>query len=270
MLSVLCAAAHAFSPPGHVVSSPPAGEPTRSIVMRNQEYTSIPKINFGSRSHWMDVLKFGGREPTFSVLERTQDYAACATQEEAAEYYADDYVFRGSVIGPITNKDVRETQEGFNIQDAYPDLDRGVFGFTVDPKNPFRCFFFERWTGTNNGDPVSILGRSFGPTGDRVETPLHITSVTWNPNGKIVYQCISPPLDRFEGNTEGQGAVFGLLKGAGFDISRVTGPASPGNPVLARLQKLNQLLGQGKAFSADADLPPWWKSKARGADSNDM
>ena len=71
-----------------------------------------------------------------------------ATQEEAAEYYADDYVFRGSVIGPITNKDVRETQEGFNIQDAYPDLDRGVFGLTVDPKNPFRCFFFGAFTRT--------------------------------------------------------------------------------------------------------------------------
>lgn len=229
-----------------------------------------PRMSTCTMAHWMEYLKFGGATPDFDVLAKTKEYAASATQDAAAEYYASDYVFRGSVIGPITNKDVRATQEGFNVQAAYPDLDRGVFGFTMDPQNPFRCFFFERWTGTNNGAPLSILGMTFGPTGDRVETPLHITSVTWNPQGKIVYQCISPPLDRFEGNTRGQGAVFGLLKGAGLDLAAVAGPASPGNPILSFQQKINQRLGQGQAYSEDADLPSWWKSKSRGADPNDM
>ena len=65
--------------------------------------------------------------------------------------YADDYVFRGSIIGPISGEEVRDTQEGFSIPLAYPDLARGIFGFTIDPENPYRCLFFERWTATNTG-----------------------------------------------------------------------------------------------------------------------
>eukprot|EP00962_Isochrysis_galbana_P033576 scaffold11266_cov162-Isochrysis_galbana.AAC.3 len=218
-------------------------------------------------SHWMDYLKFGDAEPTFDVLERTMEYAAVKTSEEAVPYYAADYIFRGSIIGPITNQDVIDTQAGFDITGAYPDLDRGVFGFTIDPNNPFRCFFFERWTGTHTGT-ISI-----GPliklpaTRKRVETPLHITSITWNPDGKIVYQSISPPVDRFEGNTKGAGAVFGLLNGAGLD----NGPASVGLPTLMLQQKLVQASGLlGKQWSSEDRIPRWWKSASRGADPNDM
>ena len=52
-----------------------------------------------------------------------------------------------------------------------------------------------------------------------------MTSITWNPDGKVVYESISPPVDRFEGNTKGAGAVFGLLAGAGLQL-----PASVGDP----------------------------------------
>ena len=88
----------------------------------------------------------------------------------------------------------------------------------------------------------------------QVENPIHVTSLTWNPEGKITYQCISPPVDRFEGNTKGAGAVFGLLVGAGLD----SGPASVGLPGLMLQQKLVQRLGfLGKQWSDEADVPRW-------------
>ena len=101
-----------------------------------------------------------------------------------------------------------------------------------------------------------------------VETPIHITSIVWNPQGKILYECISPPVDRFEGNTKGAGAVFGLLAGAGLQL-----PASMGDSALMLQQRLNTdvLRGVfGKTWSTDAEIPAWWKSKAREADPNDM
>ena len=215
-------------------------------------------------TQWMDYLKFDSK-PTFDVLERTMEYAAMKTNEEMASYYAEDYVFRGSIIGPITNQDVIDTQSGFNVAGAYPNLDRGVFGFTVDPNNPYRCFFFERWTGTHTGTITLGSLIKIPASNKRIETPLHITSITWNPEGRIVYQSISPPVDRFEGNTKGAGAVFGLLVGAGVD----SGPASVGLPTLMLQQKLVQASGLfGKQWSDEAKIPRWWKSAARGADPN--
>ena len=67
------------------------------------------------RAHWMDHLKFGGSTPTFDVLEKTKEYAACKTAEEFLPLYADDYV---SIIGPISGEEVRDTQKGFNIPTA--------------------------------------------------------------------------------------------------------------------------------------------------------
>ena len=77
----------------------------------------------------------------------------------------------------------------------------------------------------------------------------------------------SPPIDRFEGNTKGAGAVFGLLVGAGVD----SGPASVGMPTLMLQQKFLQKAGFfGKQWSDEDKIPRWWKSAARGADPNDM
>mmetsp|Transcript_76717 Transcript_76717/g.197604 ORF Transcript_76717/g.197604 Transcript_76717/m.197604 type:complete len:263 (+) Transcript_76717:69-857(+) len=217
-------------------------------------------------AHWMDHLKWGGSTPSFDVIEKAKAFAAVKTSDEAGAFYSDDYIFRGSIIGPITHQDVADTQTRFNVQDAYPDLDRGVFGFTVDPENPYRCFFFERWTGTHTGE-IRIGGSVIEPTGNRVETPLHMTSVTFNPEGKIAYQSISPPVDRFEGNTKGAGAVFGLLVGAGVPA----GSPSVGEPLLILQQKFAQAAGfLGKQWSEEEDIPSWWKSSARGADPNDM
>ena len=152
-----------------------------------------------SDAHWMDYLKFDSA-PQFDVLERTKEYAAIGATENSLrdEYHAKDYVFRGSVIGPITGADVTATQKSFDVVAAYPDLEREMFGFTIDPQNPYKCFFFERWTGTNTAS-VSLNGNKLQPTGNRVDVPMHISSFVWNPEGKIVYQSISPPVDRFEG-----------------------------------------------------------------------
>jgi hypothetical protein len=243
--------------------------PTRTSAVLSSALTDASAASSRKNwiSHWLDHLKFGGAEPTFDVLQRTMEYASTKTNEEAVPYYAADYVFRGSIIGPITNQDVIDTQGGFDITGAYPDLDRGVFGFTLDPNNAFRCFFFERWTATHTGTINIGPFIKLPATNKRVETPLHITSITWNPEGKIVYQSISPPVDRFEGNTKGGGAIFGLLTGAGVD----GGPASVGLPTLMLQQKLVQASGLvGKQWSDEDRIPRWWKSAARGADPNDM
>jgi len=272
------AAATAPQTPGRPVfggavapASPGAGHPGADTALRAEAMGFAISPVAADKEHWMDFLKFNGSAPGFDVVEMTKKYSAAKTYEETEEYYDDEYVFRGSIVGPITAKDVRETQKGFNILGAYPDLQREAFGFTIDPENPYRCFYFERWRGTNTGGiklgTVSLVGGLALPaTGKVAAPPMHVVSLNWNPKGKIIYQGLSPPLDRFEGNTMGHGAVFGLLEAGGVPLPL----SSVGNPVLSLNQKYVAPLIQQKVFSDDADLPSWWKSKSKGADANDM
>jgi len=214
--------------------------------------------------HWMDFLMYDS-QPNFDVVEMTKEYSSKMSQDEREKYYDDEYLFRGSIIGPITSKDIRETQKGFNILDAYPDIQIEKFGYTIDPENPYRCYWFERWKGTNTG-PLNIGPLKLSPTNKVAKTPTHIMAVNWTPEGKIIYSCLSSPLDRFEGNTKGQGAVFGLLGTGGLKVP----VSSPGNPFLIFNQKVIAPLINAKAFSDDSEISSWWKSKSRGADSNDV
>lgn len=175
-------------------------------------------------------------------------------------------MFRGPIIGPITSEDVRNTQQGFNIQNAYPNLETRPFGFTIDPDNEYRCYWFERWEGTNT-EGVKVGPLDLPPSGNDVKLPTHIMSANWTPEGKIKYLCLSSPLDRFEGTTQGAGAIFGLLVGAGVQSTS----ASPGDAFLRFQQRLIHAIGGfGRNWSKEENIPSWWKSKARGADPNDM
>ena len=214
---------------------------------------------------WLDVLKYD-EPPKFDVLAKTIEFATAKTYDEVDAFLSEDYVFRGPIIGPITSEDVKKTQQGFKVQDAYPNLERRPFGFAIDPDNPYRCYFFERWEGTN-ARGVKIGPMELPATNADVKLPTHVFSVHWTPEGKIKYACLSSPLDRFEGTTRGAGAVFGLLVGAGLD----PGNASPGDWKLRFQQRLVHLIGGfGRNWSLEEDIPSWWKSKARGADPNDM
>jgi hypothetical protein len=68
----------------------------------------------------------------------------------------------------------------------------------------------------------------------------------------------------FEGNTQGKAAVFGLLHTAGLKL-----PGSPGSSLLRLLQRVGHLMGNGRSFSKENEIPAWWTSKSRGADSTD-
>lgn len=96
------------------------------------------KIDRSKNPQWLDSLRYDG-EPTFDVLQKTIEFASGKSYESREPYFDDDYVFRGPIIGPITQQEVKRTQKGFQITDAYPDLETRPFGFTVDPDNPYRC-----------------------------------------------------------------------------------------------------------------------------------
>ena len=218
-----------------------------------------------SKSPMFEYLKFD-KNPQFDVLAKTQEYLDTQTGEGPSEdWYADDYVLRGPVVGPLTRKDLKETQEGLGIVGAFPDIRIDSFGLTIDPENPYRCFYFQRWRGTHTEDLNIFGGQTYPATGNEMECPLSCFCVVWNPEGKIVYEQVGAVIDRFEGNTQGKAAVFGMLHTAGLDV-----PANPGDKVFAFIQKFTAFFGlSGRASSREEDIPKWWTSKSRGADPTD-
>lgn len=223
-----------------------------------------------AENNWMDVLKFQGSTPSFDVIQKTQEYTShpgyrsFRLKDIPTDYYSTDYVFRGPVIGPVNRKDLVETNTLFGFGTAFPDLDRQPFGFAVDPENPFRALYFERWKATHKGElliPNTPLKSA--ATGKTVQTPVFPFSVVWNPEGQIIYEHLGASINPWEGeNSGGKAAVFGMLEAAGFSVS-----SRVGDPLLILVQKLGRLSNQpGQVYSKPEDLPTWWKGTAVGAE----
>mmetsp|Transcript_11434 Transcript_11434/g.26859 ORF Transcript_11434/g.26859 Transcript_11434/m.26859 type:complete len:261 (+) Transcript_11434:159-941(+) len=227
--------------------------------------TSVPSVT--SKSPMFEHLKFD-KNPQFDVLEKTKKYVDHQMASEGmmdGDWYAEDYVLRGPVIGPINRTDLRKSQKGLDIRTAFPDITIETFGHAIDPENPYRCFYFQRWRGTNSED-MNNYGTVYPATGFEMETPVSVFSVVWNPDGKIVYEQVGAVVDRLEGNTEGKAAIFGMLHAAGLKLS-----ANPGDKVFSMVQRLGHLAGNlGRSWSREDDIPKWWISKSRGADATDV
>jgi len=250
-------------------SFPSSGECFSAPTTSTSTAAAVPSKD---EAHWLDVLKFDGQKPDFDVIAKTIDYTSqpgyvrFSLKDIPTDYYDKDYIFRGPIVGPINREDLVRTNSLFGLDKSFPDLERKPFGFAVDPENPFRVLFFERWIGTHTGELDLIGVLKAPPTGNKSVSPLFPFSITWTPDGKIIYEALTTAVDRFEGNTRGKVAVFGLLETAGISLDN-----SVGNPILRFQQKLNRFLNSpAQIYSKDEDIPSWWMSRARGADPNDM
>jgi len=244
-----------------VLSTAAAFSTQTPLIVSNEKSTSTK-----SKSPLFEHLKFD-KNPQFDVLSLTQEYIAEQSSEMSfnEKWYSEDYVLRGPVIGPINRSDLAKSQNGLGIKAAFPDIHLDTFGYTIDPENPYRCFYFQRWRGTNSGD-LNSYGTIYPATNAEMEAPVSVFSVVFNPDQKIVYEQVGAVVDRLEGNTQGKAAVFGMLHTAGLKIS-----ATPGDKVFAFIQRLGHLAGNmGRSWSREDEIPKWWVSKSRGADDTEQ
>ena len=111
---------------------------------------------------------------------------------------------------------------------------------------------------------MDAYGTIYSATNTEMETPVSVFSVVWTPNEQIIYEQVGAVVDRFEGNTQGKAAVFGMLHTAGLKLA-----ANPGDVVFGLIQRIGHLVGgQGRSWSEK--VPTWWVSKSRGADGTDQ
>jgi hypothetical protein len=149
-------------------------------------------------NHIFEFLKWGGSQPDFDVMERTKEYTSTFERTGSIpdeSWYHRDYVLRGPVIGPINLRDLRATQDGIQLMQAFPDFKVETFGHTIDPENPYRCFYFQRWRATHTA-PLVVNGQTYEATGKSAETPVTVFSVVWTPERNIIYEQVGAVVDR--------------------------------------------------------------------------
>ncbi|KAL7548240.1 hypothetical protein ACHAWF_011531 [Thalassiosira exigua] len=263
VLVALAAAAEAFvsSSAGPAPRTSPLSSTTAEEAVAS---TSPSATTTKSASPIFEHLKFDGA-PSFDVIEKTKEHVSKASWDLDESIYDEDYVLRGPVVGPINRKDLIASQTGLGLREAFPDINIDTFGYTIDPENPYRCFYFQRWRATHAGD-LDAFGDVYSATGVAMEAPVSVFTAVWTPEGKLIYEQVGAVVDRFEGNTQGKAAVFGLLHTAGLKLSASVGSAS-----FRLVQRLGHLLGgRGRSWSKEDEIPRWWSSTSRGADGTDQ
>jgi hypothetical protein len=169
---------------------------------------------------------------------------------------ADDFVFRGPVVGPLNRKDYCNTMRTFDLPTALPDFRPNAFGYHIDPLDPNRVWFMIRHTGTFTGEPG--IGLGFGqyvkPTGVKIEGAPETFSIIFDANSrKVKHLSVGYVADRFSGNTNGYGAAFGILKAIGVPLPTSKQP-------LRFLQWLGAEVLNMEAKTYSKDVPSWWMS----------
>jgi hypothetical protein len=124
--------------------------------------------------------------------------------------WSDDFEFVAPYVGPLSKEEFLQAANGFDIYEAFPDFDNRYFGFTVDPLEPGRVWFFTRLKATNTG---KLFGQA--PTGKTVELPPQVFSFKFNEQGLIREMTVGYAVDRRQGDTGGLGGMFGLFYGIG-------------------------------------------------------
>eukprot|EP00638_Chattonella_subsalsa_P005647 CAMPEP_0117753588 /NCGR_PEP_ID=MMETSP0947-20121206/12321_1 /TAXON_ID=44440 /ORGANISM="Chattonella subsalsa, Strain CCMP2191" /LENGTH=208 /DNA_ID=CAMNT_0005572511 /DNA_START=236 /DNA_END=862 /DNA_ORIENTATION=+ len=168
------------------------------------------------------------------IISKAKDYFAAGVTDQAFDMLADDFVFIGPVVGPLTKAEFTKALSGFAITDGVPDLAPRFHHFRVDPLEGNRVWCTTYTKGTNTG---SLMGMP--ATNKSFESPPEAISVSFNDEGKIIKYTIGHVMDRTKGTTGGLGGIYGILYGIGKPL-----PFPEANPwKKSRRYKLFQFIG---------------------------
>ena len=88
------------------------------------------------------------------------------------------------MVGPLLKKQYIEAINGFQVWKAFPDYDMGAFGFSIDPCDPMRVWFFSRSTGTMTND-WQMMGTTLKATNKPIQNGIEALSMIWTPERKV-------------------------------------------------------------------------------------
>ena len=144
--------------------------------------------------------------------------------KDDGECLADDFMFRAAVV-ETNKKDFFSALKSFNLEDSF-DLKQQYFGWTVDPLQTNRVYFFNRQEGKHVKDFMGAKA-----TNNTLVLPPQCLHLDFTPDGKVS-EFGFYVVDRAQGNTGGLGGAFGFFYGVGKPL-----PFPEGKPYKKSLQR---------------------------------
>jgi len=167
------------------------------------------------------------------LIEKTKTLISkeAALGSKMPELLSEDFQFVFPVIGPLTKTEFCTVFGAFKVHEAFPNSVGNYFGFTVDPVEPNRVWFFARGEAKHEGT-LNFGSMKFPATGiDVVNTP-QMFSYSFDEEGRAYKFTGGYPIDRTVGNCGGLGGLFGIIHAIGGSL-----PIGPeGNPWKPSLQ----------------------------------
>ena len=151
-----------------------------------------------------DSLLLRAREILSPEIEiGTKDGGACLSP---------NFEFVAAVVGPIPRDEYLEALGSFKLQDSF-EIEQNYFGFTVDPVQTNRVWFFTRQVAKH---VAPFMGASPSTTKDGgvLTLPPQLMHMDFDADG-LVREFGFYTVDRRQGNTGGLGGAFGYFYGVG-------------------------------------------------------
>jgi len=140
-----------------------------------------------------------------ALVQKAKDVVAADFGVHNPDLLADDFSITLPVVGPLPKAAFLQAFKGFDIKSALS-LQERCFGFTADPVQPGRIWFFSRGKAT-----FSKRFLRFEPTGETFLLTPQVSSLIFNRDGKVSSATAGYPVDRLVGDCGGLGGAFGIV-----------------------------------------------------------
>jgi len=161
---------------------------------------------------------------------------------------AEDFLFIFPVVGPLKKNDFIEVFSSFKMDESLTGSPN-YFGFSLDPMEPNRVWFFTRGEYKHTGD-LKFGPKTMKATGTTITNPPQVLSMSFNTEGQCYKFTGGYSVDRTVGNTGGLGGLFGILHALGSTL-----PFREGQP-------WQPSLGMSAYVQHLPIIPKVWKSDA--------
>ena len=131
---------------------------------------------------------------------------------------ADNFRFEFPIVS-LDKEAYLKAVRGFQLTDAIPDMDAHPYDFRTDKYEPNRVWFTVRNTGTHTGE-LKFGSKSYPATGREIKGAPECLSYVFDTDLKVACFTGGYVMDRRVGNTEGMGALFGILAAIGVNFPK--------------------------------------------------
>lgn len=135
-------------------------------------------------------------------------------QKDDGVCLADDFEFVAAVVGPIGKDEYLGALANFKLEDSF-DIEPNFFGFSVDPIQRNRVWFFNRQTATHKAAFLGAEPKTEGKEGENsLVLPPQCYHIDLDDDLKMT-EFGFYTVDRRQGNTGGLGGAFAYMYGVG-------------------------------------------------------